>query len=246
MTSLKTKLLCSVIALCVSATGVLAADANLPTKAPKLAFAYPATSGFYFGVGTMGGGGTVSASIPGVNQNSLVSNEIGVAGLVGYAWNMPNSQYFAAVEGWFGWQNFNGSQQGFALTGPATFTQRVMFGAPLSDVAALFPSLPVQAPPFPPLPNGQVATNVKPYLFGALTEDDVTIDIAGMGSNKDWRVSPGIGIGALGQLTSGSEVDVFAMTKFAQKSVCFGAGLPAGQACGAVGTTYLAGVALKW
>jgi len=201
--------------------------ADMVVKAPKaslLSTAYPATSGIYFGVGTLGGGGTVSADVPGVNQNSLVSNQIGVAGIIGYVWNVP----------------------GFSLTGPATFTQRVMVGAPLNDIAALFPTFNLQVPPFPTLPGGQVASNIKPYLFGSLTEDDVTIDIAGMGSNKDWRLAPGMGIGMLGQLTSGSVVDVFAMTKFPQKGICFGNGLPNGQACGGVGTTYLAGLAIKW
>jgi len=196
----------------------------------------------------MGGGGTVSASVPGVNANSLISNEIGVAGILGYVWNMPNSQYFAGVEGWFGWTNFNGSAQGFSITGPATFTQRVMVGAPLSDIAALFPTLNLQVPPFPTLPGGQAASNIKPYIFGSLTEDDITLDIGGpgAGSNKDWRLAPGVGIGMLGQLTSGSVIDVFAMTKFPQKGVCIGRGLPQGDACGSVGTTYLAGLALKW
>lgn len=225
--------------------GTVAHAADMPIKAPKLAIAYPLASGVYFGVGTLGGGGTVSASVPGVNQNSLVSNEIGVAGIVGYVWNMPNSQYFAAVEGWFGWTNFNGSAQGFSFTGPATFTQRTMIGAPLHDIAALFPTLNLAVPPFPPLPNGQVATNIKPYLFGSVTEEDISIDL-GLASNKAWRVAPGIGIGMLGQLTTGSVVDVFAMTRFPQKGVCVGAGLPAGQVCGGVGTTYLAGLALKW
>lgn len=234
----------TLIALLMLGTAAHAADLKL--KALPLQTAYPLTNGFYFGVGTMGGGGTVSASIPGVNTNSLVSNEIGVAGIAGYVWNLPNSQYFAAVEGWFGWTNFNGAQQGFALTGPATFTQRVMVGAPLTDIAALFPTINISVPPFPPLPNGQVASNIKPYIFGSLTEEDITVDIAGAGNNKDWRVAPGIGIGALGQLTSGSVVDVFAMTKFPQKGVCFGTGLPNGSACGGVGTTYLAGLALKW
>jgi hypothetical protein len=241
------KALSLIAGLALLASPALAADQAMPVKAqPKINFAYPSISGFYFGVGTLGGGGTVNASVPGVNSNSLVSNEIGVAGIIGYAWNMPNSAYFAAAEGWFGWQNFNGSAQGFSITGPATFTQRVMVGAPLSDIAALFPTLNLSAPPFPPLPGGQVASNIKPYIFGSVTEDDITIDIAGMGSNKDWRVSPGMGIGMLGQLSSGSVVDVFAMTKFPQKGVCFGGGLPAGQACGSVGTTYLAGLALKW
>jgi hypothetical protein len=240
------KIALSLLAATLLCSAASAADQGLPTKAPVLSRAYPLTSGMYFGLGTMGGGGTVNATVPGVNSNSLISNQIGVAGILGYVWNAPNSQYFAAVEGWFGWQNFNGASQGFALTGPATFTQRVMIGAPLNEVAALFPTLNLSVPPFPPLPGGQVASNIKPYLFGSLTEDDVTIDIAGMGSNKDWRLAPGVGIGMLGQLTSGSVVDVFAMTKFPQKGVCIGVGLPAGQPCGAEGTTYLAGLALKW
>lgn len=238
------KLLLSSV-FCLLPALAFAADV-LPLKAPKLSIAYPAVSGPYFGIGTMGGAGSVSAAVPGVNANSLTSNEIGVAGILGYAWNLPNSQYFAAVEGWFGWTNFNGSQTGFSFTGPATFTQRVMVGAPLADIAALFPTLNLAIPPFPALPNGQTATNIKPYLFGSLTEEDVTLDVLGAGSNKDWRVAPGLGVGMLGQLTSGSMIDVFLMTKFPQKSICFGTGLPQGQTCGGVGTTYLAGLALKW
>jgi hypothetical protein len=234
-------------AILFAATSAFAADLKPALKAPPsfLSTAYPTASGIYFGIGTMGGGGTVSASVPGVNQNSLVSNEIGIGGIVGYAWNVPNSQMFAAAESWFGWTNFNGSSAGFSLTGPATFTQRVLFGAPLSDITALFPTLNLAVPPFPPLPGGQTATNIKPYLFGSLTEEDISIDL-GVASNRDWRIAPGVGVGMLGQLTSGSVVDVFAMTKFPQKGVCVGAGLPAGQACGGVGTTYLAGLALKW
>ncbi len=240
-----TKRICAILGLL--ALPAMASAADIPVlKAPaKLSFAYPATSGFYFGVGTLGGGGTVSATVPGVNANSLVSNEIGVAGILGYVWNMPNSAYFAAAEGWFGWTNFNGSAPGFSLTGPATFTQRVMVGAPLSDIAALFPTFNLSPPPFPPLPNGQTATNIKPYLFGSLTEEDISINL-GLASNKAWQLAPGVGIGMLGQLTSGSIVDVFAMTKFPQKGTCFGNGLPGGSACGSVGTTYLAGLALKW
>jgi hypothetical protein len=242
---MRTKLL---LAAALSLAALPAFAADLVLKAPKeslLSTAYPLTSGFYFGVGTMGGGGTVNASVPGVNSNSLISNEIGVAGIVGYVWNVPNSQMFAAAEGWFGWTNFNGSAPGFSFTGPATFTQRLMFGAPLSEIASLFPTFNLQVPPFPLLPNGQVASNIKPYLFASLTEEDISIDL-GRAASRDWRVSPGIGIGALGQLTSGSEVDVFAMTRFPQKGLCFGSGLPGGQACGSVGTTYLAGLALKW
>lgn len=227
--------------------GTVAHAADMPVKAaPKISFAYPSTQGFYFGVGTMGGGGKVSGDVPGVNTNSLISNEIGAALILGYVWNVPNSAYFAAVEGWFGVTNFNGSAPGFSFGGPATFTQRVMVGAPLNDIAALFPTWSLQVPPFPTLPGGQVASNIKPYLFASMTEDDKTLDIFGMGSNKVWGFAPGAGIGMKGQLTSGSVVDVFAMTRFPQKGFCVGGGLPGGQACGAVGTTYLAGLALDW
>lgn len=227
--------------------GTVAHAADMPVKAaPKISFAYPSTQGFYFGVGTIGGGGKVSGDVPGVNTNSLISNEIGAALILGYVWNVPNSAYFAAVEGWFGVTNFNGSAPGFSFGGPATFTQRVMVGAPLNDIAALFPTWSLQVPPFPTLPGGQVASNIKPYLFASMTEDDKTLDIFGMGSNKVWGFAPGAGIGMKGQLTSGSVVDVFAMTRFPQKGFCVGGGLPGGQACGAVGTTYLAGLALDW
>lgn len=227
--------------------GTVAHAADMPVKAaPKISFAYPSTQGFYFGVGTMGGGGKVSGDVPGVNTNSLISNEIGAALILGYVWNVPNSAYFAAAEGWFGVTNFNGSAPGFSFGGPATFTQRVMVGAPLNDIAALFPTWSLQVPPFPTLPGGQVASNIKPYLFASMTEDDKTLDILGMGSNKVWGFAPGAGIGMKGQLTSGSVVDVFAMTRFPQKGFCVGSGLPAGQACGAVGTAYLAGLALDW
>jgi hypothetical protein len=228
----------------LSISAALAAD--IPTKAPKISFAYPTVNGFYFGIGTMGGGGTVSASVPGVNANSLVSNEVSVSGILGYAWNVPNSQLFAAAEGWFGWTNFNGSAPGFSMSGPATFTQRVLLGAPLSDIAGLFPTLNLSAPPFPTLPGGQAATNIKPYIAASLTEEDVTIDILGAGSNRDWRISPGLGVGMLGQLTSGSVVDVAAMTEFPQRGLCVGSGLPGGQACGGASTKYKAVLALKW
>ena len=232
-------------ALCGSAS---AANLALPVKAPFLSTAYPTTSGIYFGVGTMGGGGPVglTSSIPGVNSNSVITNDISVSGIIGYAWNVPNTQMFAAVEGWFGWTNFNGSAPGFSFTGPATFTQRVLIGAPLSDITALFPTFNLAIPPFPPLPNGQTATNIKPYIGGQITEEDATLDVLGVGSNRDWRIKPGISIGMLGQLTSGSVVDVAFVTEFPQKGLCVGPGTIPGQVCGGAGTQYKALLALKW
>lgn len=227
----------------------LAHAADMPIKAPANPFAYPTTDGFYFGLGTMGGGGNANVSSSaaiglGLNSAELVTNQISVNGLVGYAWNVPSSAMFAAVEAWFGYNNFNGSAPGISLTGPATFTQRVMFGAPLSTIASLFPSFGITVPPFPTLPAGQTVSNVKPYLFGSLSEDDTSLNFGAV-ANKDWRVSPGFGFGALGQLTGGTAIDVFAMMKFPQKG--FNIGMPVGTvATGGVDTQYLAGLAIKW
>lgn len=223
-----------------------AAAADIPLKAPVLPTAYPATSGFYFGVGTMGGGGNANVTVPGVNSAALVTNQISANVLIGYVWNVPNSQLFTAAEGWFGWQNFNGNTPGFSFTGPATFTQRLKLGAPLADVAALFPNWGLTPPPFPPLPNGQTATNIKPYLEVHFNEEDVTLAVAGTGSNKNWMFSPGIGVGAIGQLTSGSVVDVAALIDFPQKGICVGPGTVGGQPCGGVSTRYRALLAIDW
>lgn len=241
------KFLMTVAALCLSSSA-FAANLALPVKAPLLSAAYPANQGFYFGVGTMGGGGSVglTSSIPGINSNSVITNDISVSGILGYAWNIPNSQMFVAAEGWFGWTNFNGSAPGFSFSGPATFTQRLIVGAPLSDITALFPTWGLQVPAFPALPGGQTATNIKPYIGAQFTEQDATIDVLGVGSNKDWRFMPGISVGMLGQLTSGSVVDVAFVTNFPQKGVCVGVGTIPGQACGSQSTQYKALLALKW
>jgi hypothetical protein len=240
-------LLCAALAAVIASP---AAAADMPIKAaPYNPFAYPTTSGFYFGIGTMGGGGNANVSTNaavglGLNSASLTTNQISANGIVGYAWNVPNSAMFAAVEGWFGYNNFNGSVPGLSFTGPVTFTQRVMFGAPLSTIASLFPSFNLTVPPFPPLPAGQTVSNVKPYLFGSISEDDVSLNFGAM-SNKDWRIAPGFGVGALGQLTNATEIDVFAMMKFPQKGFTIGPGAGI-QVSGGIDTQYLAGLAIKW
>lgn len=237
-----------IVAAAILSCGIARA-ADMPLKAPVNPFAYPSANGFYFGIGTLGGGGNANVSTAqavalNLNSASLVTNQISVNGVVGYAWNVPNSQMFAAVEGWFGFNNFNGNAPGVSFDGPATLTQRFMFGAPLAAISDVFPTLGLHAPAFPALPSGQAVSNVKPYLFGSISEDDVSLNFGGI-ANKEWRVSPGFGVGALGQITSGTVIDVFAMMKFPQKGLTIGA--PAGtMASGGIDTQYLAGLAIKW
>lgn len=239
------------LALAICSPSARGADLppRLPVKAPVNPFTagYPATSGFYFGIGTMGGGGSVSVTVPGINSASLVTNQISANGIVGYAWNVTGTQKFVAIEQWLGINNFNGSAPGFSFSGPATFTTRFMFGAPLGDILALFPNLPLpQVPPFPALPGGQVASNVKPYIAFDSHIDDVTLDVLGAGSNRDWRWSPGLSVGALGQLSSGSVVDVAAYLKFPDRGICTGPGTMPGVACTTEKTQVGGLLALKW
>jgi hypothetical protein len=238
------KLVLSLAAILVS-TSAFAADVLLPTKAQPIVRSalfngYPyTTSGIYFGINTMGGGGSVEAAGVGVNPNSLVSNEIGVGGTLGYAWS-NGGQVFYAVEGIFDWQNFNGNTPGFAFSGPATFEQRVKLGTPLTNFLSLFPTLGLPTtPPFPPLPNGQVATNVHPYLAAGVREDDISVNF-GLSQNRAWRVMPTAGVGMMGQLSKGIAVDTWAEVGFGANSVCAGVSNITG-GCGKVGNQYRVG-----
>lgn len=202
-------------------------------------------NGFYFGLWTTGGMGSIQGSAvtaTGVNPNSITATEAAIGGLVGYYWTVPNSTQFVAIEGMLGWQNVNGNSQGFAFSGPATAKQRVLTGAPVSTIMNLFPTLfPFPVPGFPP--NIGNITNIKPYIYASVDEDDVSVNVNGS-ANRTWSISPEIGVGALGQVSPTTVVDVFAGAKFPQKGACVG--FEAGIACAGMGTTAVVGMGLKW
>jgi hypothetical protein len=221
--------------------------ADLPTKAP---YFQPnlslATGGFYFGAWTTGGMGSVNVTtnIPGANPNSITAVEAGVGGLVGYLWNMPTcATCFLAAEGWLGWANINGATQGFSFSGPLMAKERVLYGADTATIAAAFPQLfPIGVPPFPPS-LGNI-TNIKPYLYVAVDEDDVSLNVPGIAQNKIWSISPEFGLGAKGQVSASVAVDVFAGVKLPQKGACVG--VLAAIACAGMGTTAVTGLALDF
>lgn len=233
-----------IVAAVLACTPAFAADV-MPTKAPSnpLFSGYPySSSGFYFGINSMGGGGTVNATGSGVNPNSVVSNQAAVGLTLGYVYG--NGNVFYAAEAMFDIQNFNGNAPGFSFSGPASFEQRIKIGTPLSNFLSLFPSLGLPSvPPFPALPNGQVATNVHPYLMAGLHEDDVSVNF-GLANNKAWRIAPSIGVGAMGQLTKGIAVDVWAETIFPTDAVCVG--VPNGKGCADIGQQYKVGLGVYY
>lgn len=220
-------------------TTVAAAAADIPIKAPTLA-GYPYDkSGFYWGISTWGGGGHVNGTLPGIDSAALVTNQMGIGGTVGYTWG--NINYFYALEGTLGITNINGQTAGLSMQGPMSFMVRGKAGTPLGNFLSMFPDLGLPAvPPFPTLPNGQVATNVHTYLFAGAKGDDVSANFGNM-NQKDWRVMPVIGVGMMGQLTKGVAADVWAGTAFPSKAVCIG-----GVACGGEGQQILVGFGLLY
>jgi hypothetical protein len=204
-------------------TDARATDVAKANPFAALATGYPyQTQGVYFGVYSGGGGGSVQGTAVGVNSNSLVTNQIGVGGTVGYAWGVAKSSVFIAAEAMFGWKNFNAGNAGFSLSGPASFEQRIKIGTPLNNFLSLLPNVNLpSAAPFPAMPNGQTVTNVQAYIMGGFHEDDNSLAY-NLASFKQWTFAPSVGVGMLGQLPNGVAVDSWVETIFPDKSICAG------------------------
>lgn len=231
----------TLLSLLMLSTAAVAADIPIKAPAPNALFAgYPyAGQGFYFGLNTIGGAGSANVDVPGVNSNSLTTTQASIGGTIGYVW--ATTSVFYAVEAMFDITNFNGSEQGLALGGPAHFEQRFKIGTPLVNVMNILPSFGLPAvPPFPALPDGAVATNIHPYLMGGVHEDDISIDV-GLSSGKAWRIAPSVGVGMMGQLTKGVAIDTWIETRFPTNQICVGTDV-----CVKQGQMYLVGLGLYY
>jgi hypothetical protein len=161
----------------------------------------------YFGLNTLGGAGTISGGPPGA---SIIQGDVGLT--LGYGCpfgTTPGTFWF--VEGNFDWAGLNGTQNGLALTGPLHFEQRAGVGSPLSSMLNLFPSLTsgLSVPALPALPAGVTQGPQYPFIFVSLHEQDVSATF-GFAQNRDWLISPGIGIGLESRLSNGVVADVTA------------------------------------
>lgn len=241
----------SLIAGAILALACVAAQAAdlpaFPTKAApanKLDFLHPYTgSGFYIGGYTLGGGGSADGNVPGANPASITVLQGSLGILAGYAWSNSDQSVFLAVEGMVGWTNLNGQQNGLSFNGPIQAEQRFLIGTPLSNISQYLPGWPnVTPPPLPSLPPGVTAGNVHPYFMVSLHEDAVGLNF-GQQSNQVWAIAPGVGVGALTQLSNGLAWDVWFETRFGSKGFCTGINQ---DACANLGQSYLAGAALKF
>jgi hypothetical protein len=203
------KLLLIAAAIVAIASPALAAD--IATKAPifpAIPTAYPyQSSGLIFGLYTEGGGGSVTASAPGVNPASLTSTDASLGATIGYVIGQKGSQFAYSFEADFGFTNFNGNNAGFALSGPLDFKQRFVVWTPFSNLTALLPNLPNifgSVPPFPVLPTGVTASNIQSGLGFGIEEKDVSLSFAGVQANKEWLIMPTITPMMMEQLSNGT------------------------------------------
>jgi hypothetical protein len=207
--------------------------ADLPVKAPVPASAwlngYPyGSSGLYVGLYTEGGGGSVTASVPGIASASLTTTTASIGATVGYAWGSKNSPFAYAIEGSACATNFNGANQGFALAGPLCFEQMGFIWMPVSLIQSTFSLLNIPNPfssiaPFPVNPTGITASNIQAGFGAGAIERDMTIAYLGVGSNKVWAVAPQIEFALMEQLSNGSALQEYVKVRLQAKEILFGA-----------------------
>jgi hypothetical protein len=190
------------------AVSSIAQGADIAKAKPGLFSGYLAGQcGMYFGLNTMGGAGSISGGPPGA---SIIQGDVGIT--LGYGCPFGTTVgNFWFVEGNFDWANLNGSQNGLSLTGPLHFEQRAGVGSPLSSMLNLFPSLTsgLSVPSLPALPAGVTQGPQYPFIFVSLHEQDVSASF-GLAQNRDWLISPGLGIGLESRLSNGVVADVTA------------------------------------
>lgn len=195
-------------------TAAMAAD--LPTKA--LSYAYPSTKcGLYYGIGT----GLSTSSVTNAQAGTqIVQGAIGLT--LGYTCPVGGGYWFA--DGSANFANLNGSANGFNLSGPAQFSERFGFGAPVNTLVSLIPGLSTlqnAVPSLPALPAGIGVITTSPYIAFALHQDDTGVGI-GLAYNKQYMLSGGIQLGAKTRLTNNLVWDNYAEYTLPSTEVCVG------------------------
>ena len=190
----------AIIAATLLSTSAFAADmANKAPPAPVFGSYVTGGCGWYFGINSMGSTNRINGGVVGEN---IVQGDLGLT--AGYGCPIggtPGSFWFA--EGNFDWANLNGATNGLGLTGPIHLEQRIGLGSPISTMLSMFPGLNgLSVPAMPALPNGITAGPSYPFIFASLHERDVSAQFPGVASNREWLISPGIGIGLESRLSN--------------------------------------------
>lgn len=208
-----------------------------PAPAPVVTGYNAGQCGWYFGLNTMGGAGSVQGGAPGTTiMQGAVGGTLGYGCPIG---STPGNFWYA--EGNFDWANINGSQNGFSLTGPAHFEQRVGLGSPLSTMLNVLGinNNNISVPPLPLLPPGVTAGTSYPVIFLSFHEQDVSAQVGG-DSNRDWLFSPGIGLALENRLSNNVVVET------AGQFVMQSSGFSVGPQTVKLGNAFEASVTLKY
>lgn len=208
-------------------TGAMAADLAVKAPAPIPASAFQFNgSGFFAGLYTEGGGGSVSAQVPGVSSASLTTTTAAIGLTAGWQFK-TNTPFSYTIEADVGATNFNGNNAGFALSGPLSFEQRAMIWAPASTLANALSFLNLSTNVFgniPVLNPGGFTVSSQMWGLGAGAYwKDVTLAYQGAGANKVWSVAPSIVVAMQDQLTNGTAIRASFETSFPDKGAIFGA-----------------------
>lgn len=211
--------------------------ADLPLKAINKALigGYPVGCGLYYGVGTGGSAGAVNGAVVG---SQIVQGELDA--ILGYTCPIGASGFWF-VEGSAGINNINGSVNGLALSGPVVLMQRAGAGTPINNLFNPFGTS-LSMPSLPALPAGVTASNVNPYLFVGLVEQDVSAQL-GLSQNTTWLIAPMLGLGGLTRLSNGVVVDTWAGWQLNSQSFCPGG---VGSGCAKLGNAGRVGVSFKY
>jgi hypothetical protein len=190
MFKLRYSVLAAAAALSLLALPARAAD--IAVKAPASPFGFSG-SGPFFGIYAEGGGGPVTASVPGVASASLTTTTGAIGLTVGYAHRFANG-LLGTVEADACAKNFNGANAGFSAAGPVCLEQRVMLFAPTDAIMNLFSFVNIPNP-FNNLtaivtPPGSTVKNSMLGIGGGAYWNDMTIAYQGVGANKVWSVNP--------------------------------------------------------
>lgn len=222
---------------------VYAADMAVKVPAlPQVANVYPTRGcGMFYGVNAEGGSGVVNGAPAGT---VAIGGDIGA--LVGFACPTSGIPWF--VEADFDFQNLNAGNNGFAMKGPAHFSQLVGVQTPLLSWFGQFinvgqGNIPAITPLLPP----GVSINGAPqnYVAFVAAEDDISSSFAGVSSGRSWLFSPGVRTGLLFNVTGPNGVkavaDTYAGIQFQSNAQCFGI-VPT---CPKLGDRFVAGFSLK-
>lgn len=223
------------------AAPAIAADLP-PLKAPIRAPIFYGGSGFYYGIGTGGEATKVAAT------GQAATYEAG--GLLnanaGYAMAIGADRFLAFQVNYSrantdGQPNCIGAVVNCTVDAKQSGDFKVMYGAPISALSAIFSNATAGFPALPPIPVGAINSTMHPYITAGvrITQDHVLL--ANLVDEKRTKVKGLLGVGAIYQTNTNTTVNTFADWTFGSGAFLLQPGTEI-----KVGSTFRFGVMLNY